>query len=305
MTILSRRNTILVLALTLFASLCVAYGYFIEPNRLVVNEQEIRITGWDPAFDGLRIAMISDIHGGSNGGSAENIRRVVETTNRQNPDLIVLLGDYASQEPTNQPIQERPLRMPIREVAGHLAGLKARHGVFAVLGNHDGWYGDSEVATELTRIGYRVLQNEIVTIRQDNSVLRVFGLRDHLKLDSWRSFDNMVRSVIASNPKEGQILVLEHSPDIFHILNYWKTLNPDLKLMLTGHTHGGQVWLPILGTPFIPSSFGQKYAKGHVNEDGIDMFVTSGIGTSILPFRFMVPPEVAIVTIRSESLGSP
>jgi uncharacterized protein len=300
MKIFSRRNTIIISTLVLFAVLCISYGYFIEPSRLVVTEQEIRIRGWDPAFDGLRIAMISDVHGGSNGASAENIRRVVETSNAQNPDVVVLLGDYASQERTNQPIQERPLRMPIREVADNLAGLKAPHGVFAVLGNHDGWYGDVEVASELRRMGYRVLQNEIVTIRQNGSVLRLFGMRDHLKLDSWQSFDNMVRSVIAANPKEGQLVVLEHSPDILYILNYWKTLNPDLKLMLAGHTHGGQVWLPILGTPFVPSSVGQKYAKGHINEEGIDMFVTSGIGTSILPFRFMVPPEVAVVTIRSE-----
>ena len=108
----------------------------------------------------------------------------------------------------------------------------------------------------------------------------------------------MVRSVVAANPKDGQIVVLEHSPDILYILNYWKDLNPDLKLMLAGHTHGGQVWLPIIGAPLVPSSVGQRYARGHVNEEGVDMFVTSGIGTSILPFRFMVPAEIAVVTIR-------
>jgi predicted MPP superfamily phosphohydrolase len=124
-------------------------------------------------------------------------------------------------------------------------------------------------------------------------------MKDHLKLDSWMSFDAMVRSTIAANPKEGQIVVLEHSPDILYILNYWKDLNPDLKLMLAGHTHGGQVWLPIIGAPFVPSSVGQRYAQGHIEEEGVHMFVTSGIGTSILPFRFMVPPEVAVITIHS------
>ncbi|MEO8573658.1 MAG: metallophosphoesterase [Pyrinomonadaceae bacterium] len=286
------------LAVLLAGLACLAYAYFIEPNRLVVAQQEIRIKGWDPAFDGLRIAMISDIHGGSNGASAENIRRVVETTNAQNPDLVVLLGDYVSQGGTRQPIHEKPLLMPMRDVANNLSGLKAKFGVFAVLGNHDGWYGDEEVTAELTRVGYRVLQNEIVVIKQNGVPLRLFGMKDHLKLDSWVSFNGMVRSVVAANPKEGQIIVLEHSPDILYILNYWKDLSPDLKLMLAGHTHGGQVWLPILGTPFVPSSVGQRYAHGHINEEGVDMFVTSGIGTSILPFRFMVPPEVAIVTVR-------
>ena len=300
MKIVSKNSLLVASALAGVALLCLGYSYFIEPNRLVVTEEEIRIKDWNPAFDGLRIAMISDVHGGSNGASAENLRRVVETTNAQDPDLVVILGDFVSQAQTRQPIRERPLRMPVRDVAENLAGLKAKHGVYAVLGNHDGWYGDEEISAELTRVGYRVLQNEIVFIRQNGATFRLLGLKDHLKLDSWITFDKTVRSVVNSYPKEGQIVVLEHSPDILYILNYWKHLNPDLKLMLAGHTHGGQVWLPILGAPFVPSSVGQRYTRGHIEEEGIDMFVTSGIGTSILPFRFMVPPEVAIVTIRAE-----
>ena len=300
MTIFTRKKTVTGAAALLAVMLaCLAYSYFIEPNRLVVTEEEIAVKDWNPAFDGLRIAMISDIHGGSNGSSRENIRRVVETANAQNPDLVVLLGDFVSQAQTRQPIRERPLRMSVRDVVDNLAGLKARHGVYAVLGNHDGWYGDEDIAAELTRVGYRVLQNEIAFIRQNGATFRLLGFKDHLKLDSWVSFDAMVRSTVAAYPKEGQIVVLEHSPDILYILNYWKHLNPDLKLMLAGHTHGGQVWLPIAGAPFVPSSAGQRYTRGHIEEEGIDMFVTSGVGTSILPFRFMVPPEVAIVTIRS------
>jgi len=78
-------------------------------------------------------------------------------------------------------------------------------------------------------------------------------------------------------------------------------ISRDLKLILAGHTHGGQVRLPIIGSPIVPSSYGQKYVAGHINDAGFDMFVTTGIGTSILPFRFMVPPEIAVVTIRAVS----
>ncbi len=301
MNILSRKNLYIFLGLSAFAALCVGYSYFIEPNRLVVTEQELHIKGLDPAFDGLRIAMISDVHGGSNGASAENIHRVVETTNFLNPDVIVMLGDYISLERGRQTLTEQQLRMPMSEVADNLAGLRATHGVFAVLGNNDGWYNDQVVAAELTRVGYRVLQNEIAVIRRNGRPLRLLGLKDHLKLASWDSFDMTVRSAVASSPMDGQLVVLEHSPDILFVLNYYKNLNPDFKLMLAGHTHGGQIWLPILGAPLVPSSVGQRYARGHINEEGIDMFVTSGVGTSILPFRFLVPPEVAIVTIRSVS----
>src|SRR5687768_15249638 len=295
-----KKRSLIILAAAAVCALCLFYSYFIEPNRLVVTDETIDIKGLDPSFDGLRIAVISDIHGGSNGASAENIRRLVETTNAQNPDMIVLLGDYVSQGHTRQPVRDRPLRMAVSEIADNLSGLRAKHGVFAVLGNHDGWYGDAEIAAELTRVGYRVLQNEIAIIRHNEMPLRVFGLKDQLKLDSWRTFDSTVRATVASYPKEGPIIVLEHSPDMFNILNYWKNLNPDFKLMFAGHTHGGQVWLPILGAPLVPSSFGQRYTRGHIQEEGIDMFVTSGVGTSILPFRFMVPPEVAVVTMRSE-----
>lgn len=300
MKIASRKNLLAIAAVLFVAILCLSYGYFIEPNRLAVTAEEIRIKDWDPAFDGLKIVMISDIHGGSNGASAENIRRVVETANAQQPDVIVLLGDYVSQAHTRQPIHERPLRMPMKEVADNLAGLRARHGVFAVLGNHDGWFNDEEISAELRRVGYNVLRNEIAVINQNGVPLRLLGLKDHMQLDSWQSFDQVIRSTVARYPREGQIVVLEHSPDILYVLNYWKNLSPDLELMLAGHSHGGQIWLPIVGAPIVPTSAGQKYAHGHVEEEGVHMFVTSGVGTSILPFRFMVPPEIAVVTVRRD-----
>jgi predicted MPP superfamily phosphohydrolase len=77
------------------------------------------------------------------------------------------------------------------------------------------------------------------------------------------------------------------------------SISPDLKLILAAHTHGGQVWFPIIGAPIVPSTFGQKYSYGHIVENDVDLFVTSGIGTSILPIRFMVPPEIVVLTLRS------
>ena len=295
----SRTLLIIIVGAIVLAAGLLGYSYFIEPNRLVVTRETIAIRNWDPAYDGFRVAMISDIHGGSNGAAAENIQRVVQTVNAEDADVVVLLGDFVS-PPRMTSREAAPLPMSAREVADNLAGLKAKHGVFAVLGNNDGLHADEEVATELRRVGYRVLQNEIAILNENGVPLRLLGLRDHLQLDSWAKFDLTVRSVVNAYPKEGNIVVLEHSPDILYVMNYWKHLNPDLKLMLAGHTHGGQVWLPIVGPPIVPSSVGQKYAHGHVVEEGVHMFVTSGVGTSILPFRFLVPPEVALLTIRRE-----
>ncbi len=145
-----------------------------------------------------------------------------------------------------------------------------------------------------------VLQNEAAVIEKDGQRLRIYGMKDHLSLTrGWVLTSQDARDYLKTTGT-GDVIVLQHSPDILPVIAGEYSISPDLRLILAAHTHGGQVWLPILGRPIIPSGFGQKYAYGHIFDKGVDMFVTSGIGTSVLPFRFMVPPEIAVVTVHPE-----
>ncbi len=293
---LHKRILLVIATIGLFFASIGAYSYFIEPNRLVIHREDLRISHWNTNLNGFKIVAISDLHGGSNNVTEEKIRTVVSQANEQNADIIVLLGDYVSQQHFNRD----QLKMPISTIADNLKGLKAKYGVFAVLGNHDGYYGDEKVAAELRRVGYKVLDGDVASIEKDGQKLRILGLKDHQHIRSWQDFSDDAKKILEENESSGDVILLEHSPDILPIITGEMSISKDLKLILAGHTHGGQVWLPLIGSPVIPSSYGQKYAFGHIKENDVDMFVTTGIGTSILPFRFLVPPEIAVLTIYAE-----
>ncbi len=291
-----RRSMIAASTAVLLGAILLGYAYFIEPRRLVVNQYELNVKGWDRAFDGFRVALISDIHAGSNGIDEAKLREIVEKTNEQGVDAVFMLGDYVSRRPDDH----SRLRMEPDVIVQNLSGINARYGVFVVLGNHDEAYAADALIAAFERSSYNILNGKLAQINiAEGKRIRILGLKDHTNIGVWKDFSDDAKKLTGPTEGTGDLIVLEHGPDTLPSITGDLLISRDLKVIFFGHTHGGQIWLPIIGAPVVPSFFGQKYARGLVTEAGIDIFTTSGIGTSILPFRFMVTPEIAIVTIRS------
>ena len=280
----SRRKGIRIalLLLVLLIVSCLVWGFFIEPNRLVVNQQSIQIDTWPKELSGLRIALIADLHTGGWFIDEHKLRLIVDRTNQLNPDLVVLLGDYVA------PNSWHSRRVEPEITAGVLKDLRAPLGVYAVLGNHDWWYNGAKVRRAFEQNGIPVLEDEVVEIRWRDKSFWLAGLAD-----LWTR-PQQIDETIAKAPPGSTMIALTHNPDIF------PRLPPNVPLLLAAHTHGGQVSIPLIGTPIVPSRFGSKYTAGHVFENGHHMFVTTGIGTSILPVRFRVPPEIVVLTVKSK-----
>ncbi|HEY5838174.1 MAG TPA: metallophosphoesterase [Pyrinomonadaceae bacterium] len=278
-----RRRLRVAVALVLLAGfMCGVWVFLIEPNRLVVNQQAIQINNWPNDLKGIRLGVIGDIHAGAPFIDDLKLRLLVERTNQQQPDLVVLLGDFMSQDTWHGH------RVAPEIIANHLKYLQAPLGVYAVLGNHDWWDNGDEVRRALEQAGIRVLENDVSEVKRGGTSFWLAGLAD-----IWTR-PQQVPETLAKIPSGSLIIALTHNPDVF------QRLPRTVPLLLAAHTHGGQVNFPLIGTPVVPSRFGQKYSAGHVFENDHHLFVTTGIGTSILPVRFRVPPEIVVLTIESK-----
>jgi hypothetical protein len=221
--------------------------------------------------------LISDIHVAGPDMPPKRLREIVGQIDALAPDLVLIAGDFVSDK------KLATKRYSAAEAVAPLRDLALRRTVIAVLGNHDHWRGAAEVRAALRAAGVTVLDNQAVAA----GPLAVGGMDDE-----FTSHDDLARTIAAMRSVEGAKLLLSHSPDPF------AEAPGEIGLMLAGHTHCGQIVLPLIGAIATASRFGERYRCGIVREDGKTLIVTAGVGTSILPLRIGAPPDIWLLDLR-------
>jgi uncharacterized protein len=257
------------------AGLGALYPTFIERNLIVTNTYRIIVPHLPEPFVGLRIIQLTDLHYGPL-MPIQTIERVIARANRLAGDLIVCTGDYVRGRDTTEQID---IVWPV------ISRLTAPMGVFSVLGNHDHW-ADTERSVRMLQASGQNLHHRTIALERDGQQLWLAGTGD-----LWEDHHDL--DLLLSNiPEEACRIVLAHNPDTADI-DYTSRID----LMLSGHTHGGQVDLPFLGVPIVPVR-NKTYTSGLKRSPrGTQVFISKGIGWSIAPVRFNCYPEIAVLEL--------
>jgi len=264
--------------LFLFAAALALLGwmYWTAIADPVVRETEVGLDDWPRGAASIRAVLISDIHVAGPDMPPERLARIVGLVNAIHPDVVLIAGDFVGDKDFGTRIYSAT------DIAETLARLRPRLGVFAVLGNHDHWRSAGQVREALIRAGVQVLDNQAI----EAGPLAIGGLDDPFIHE-----DDLPSTITALRRLRGAKLLLSHSPDPF------PRMPSDIGLMVAGHTHCGQIRLPLYGAISTESAYGDRYACGRVDENGKTLVVTAGLGTSVLPLRLGAVPDLWLITI--------
>jgi len=258
------------------ALICIIYG-FIEPY-LVENKETCIINDKIPEeFRNFKILFVSDIHHGIV-YSKKRVKKLVKRLNDENPDIIFLGGDYVDEE------------RYITSLFNELQNLKAKHGVYGVLGNHDHGANPAKIIASMTDANITCLNNKGIWLNIGNSQIRIGGVGDF-----WRDKPDISPTINGVNDEF--VILISHNPD------YAEDIKTDkIDLVLSGHTHGGQATLFGLWAPFIPSIYGQKYKTGLVKAPRTEVLISNGVGNVAwcIPIRFFARPQINIIYLNKK-----
>ena len=273
--------TMRLLALSVLGVL--VWGFIWEPGRLVERDYTLVLPGWSSQCDGLRLDVVADTHTGSPHNGVDNLDRVVRHLVASDASAVLMAGDYVILSVF------MGTYVPVETIAEHLKPLTARKPVYAVLGNHDWWKDGERVRRAFEAAGVTVLENRAQAVEVGRCRFWIAGVADLLE-----GHPDIPRAFAAINDA-APVIALTHEPDLF------PRMPARTALTIAGHTHGGQIapW-PFRGQAgrFV---LGSHLLRGPIEDHGRHLFVTPGIGTSILPMRLGVPPEISRLTLRSEA----
>lgn len=273
----------------------VAKGFYnTTASEVALKRVEIKIQALPPAFNGFTIGLLSDLHS-SFIVSKDLLTSAAGLLMEQRPDIIALTGDFVTGSTKFLSGSTGSFNLEnLNKCTDALSGINARFGVYGVLGNHDFWSGKEAVdaiTTQFTKnLGVVWLRNRAVEIKKDTDRISLLGVDDYWEAGS--SLTNACKGL----EKEGVRILLSHNPDINEEIELTKER---IDLVLSGHTHGGQIVVPFIGQPVMPSKFGQKYRIGLVRDSGRQTFITTGVGHLLFPLRLNCPPEAALITLVS------
>jgi predicted MPP superfamily phosphohydrolase len=273
------QSWLLLLALSGVALL--AKGYWNATRDPMVRTAMVAVADWPAGQPPLKLLLLSDIHVAGPDMPPERLARIVVQLNRLRPDLVLIAGDLVSEKRSATHIYTAA------EVVAPLGKLRAPLGVVVAPGNHDHWFKPDALRGELEQRGLRVLQNEAIRL----GPLIVGGVDD-----DYSGHDDVPATLAAIDRLgAGVPLLLTHSPDII----------PDVQrpvaAIFAGHTHCGQIRFPFVGALTYVSRYGDRFACGDMTDDGQRIFVGAGLGTSLLPLRYLTPPDAWLVTLGPKS----
>lgn len=270
---LSRRQFLVGAAATVVAGAAAPTPAAAATGSVSAEPREIVVPDLDPAHDGLRVAQLSDLHVGGY-TPVERVRAAIDAANRFRPDLVVLTGDYLTHD-----------RAAVTLMGEQLGGLDAP--TVATLGNHDRWTDPAGASRALDRLGYGVLENQNTTLTLRGAPFTVVGIDD-----LWTYTADPVKAM--KGARDGSRLYLAHVPRTAELLARWgKPM-----LVLSGHTHGGQVNLPVL-TPMVRWMIREPYMAGLYEVEKVQLYVNRGVGNVGMALRVNAPPEVSLLTLRA------